>query len=55
MYDEARDFSRKSAVDGGAISKQTWAIVPKIRKVDDLLRKHPVLREMTANCAERAH
>jgi Protein of unknown function (DUF429) len=41
-----RHISRTSAENGKAITQQTWAVVPKIREVDDLFRKHPALREI---------
>ena len=45
-YKEACEFSCASADNGGAISRQTWAIVPKIKEVDDLLQVRPALREI---------
>jgi predicted RNase H-like nuclease len=45
-YEEAKELSRKSAENGKAISKQTWAIVCKIFEVDDLLRTRPTLRDV---------
>ncbi len=45
-YEEACRFSRQSAENGKAISRQTWAIVDKIKQVDDLLRTRPALREV---------
>ena len=45
-YAEACAASRVSARHGKKISKQTWAIVPKIREIDDLLRARPVLQEI---------
>lgn len=40
------DASRRSMkAHGKKVSKQTWAIVPKIREVDELLRRRPELRE----------
>jgi len=36
-----------SAVDGKKLSRQTWAITPKIREIDDLLRLDPRLRDRT--------
>ena len=35
-YEEAKQISRE--VTGSALSKQTWAIMPKIREADELLR-----------------
>jgi predicted RNase H-like nuclease len=46
MYEDACALSRESVENAKAISKQTWAIVPKIREVDDLLRTRPALREI---------
>ena len=46
MYEDACALSRESLENAKAISKQTWAIVPKIREVDDLLRTRPALREI---------
>src|SRR5271165_5731978 len=45
-YQQAKELSRRSAEDGKAISKQTWAIVCKIFEVDDLLRTRPALRDV---------
>jgi predicted RNase H-like nuclease len=49
-WQEAFEMSRASAPNGKGISKQTFAIVPKIKEVDDLLQKRhelrPLLREV---------
>lgn len=45
-YEQACAFSRVSAEKGKAISKQTWAIIDKIKEVDDLLQTHPALHEI---------
>jgi predicted RNase H-like nuclease len=45
-YEEACKVSRDSADNGGAISRQTWAIVCKIKEVDDHLQRCPALREI---------
>lgn len=42
-YPEANRLSR--AADGRGLSKQAFAIAPKIRAVDDALRLHPHLRD----------
>lgn len=42
-YEDACDRSMRS--QGKKISKQTWAIVPKIREVDALLKRRPELRD----------
>jgi predicted RNase H-like nuclease len=42
-YDEACRVSRASAPCSKALTKQTFAIIPKIRKVDELLRARPTL------------
>ena len=44
--EEACTLSRASAPHGKAISKQTFAILPKIREVDELLRRRPELRDV---------
>ena len=38
-YSEANALSRR--LTGKGLAKQTWAIVPKIREVDQALRAHP--------------
>jgi predicted RNase H-like nuclease len=43
-WDDACALSRNSAPQGRAISKQTFAILPKIREVDDLLQTRTELR-----------
>jgi predicted RNase H-like nuclease len=45
-WEDACARSRRSAPNGKAITKQTFAILPKIREVDELLRKRPELRGM---------
>jgi len=45
-WDDACARSRASAPMGKAISKQTFAILPKIREVDELLRTRPKLRDV---------
>jgi len=49
-WQEASEISRASAPNGRGISKQTFAIVPKIKEVDELLQtRHelrPLLREI---------
>jgi predicted RNase H-like nuclease len=49
-WEEALAISRASALNGKGISKQTFAIVPKIREVDELLQRQrelrPLLREV---------
>jgi predicted RNase H-like nuclease len=42
-YEEACKVSRASAANGGAISRQTWAIVCKIKEVDDHLQRRPAI------------
>jgi predicted RNase H-like nuclease len=37
----------RTAVEGKKLSRQAWAITPKIREVDDLLRRDPQLRAKT--------
>ena len=44
-YAEACAVGR--AVDGRAINRETWNIIPKIREVDKFLRAHPEYRGMT--------
>src|SRR5512143_4090806 len=36
-----------TTVEGKKLSRQAWAIAPKIREVDDLLRRDPQLRAKT--------
>jgi predicted RNase H-like nuclease len=43
-WDNACALSRASAPQGKAITKQTFAILPKIREIDALLRAHMELR-----------
>src|SRR5262249_37797767 len=43
-WDDACAVSRNSAAQGKAISKQTFAILPKIREVDVLLQTRTELR-----------
>ena len=45
-WEDACARSRASAPRGKAISKQTFAILPKIREVDDLLQARPELRDV---------
>ena len=45
-WDDARARSRASAPHGKALTKQTFAILPKIREVDELLQTRPELREV---------
>ena len=45
-FEEACSLSRASGSPGKAISKQAFAIVPKIREVDELLRFRPELRDV---------
>jgi predicted RNase H-like nuclease len=45
-YEDACNRSRKSSPDGKKISKQTYAILPKVQQVDDLLQKRPELRDV---------
>lgn len=45
-WEDACVRSRASAPDGKAITKQTYAILPKIREVDELLQTRPDLREV---------
>jgi predicted RNase H-like nuclease len=46
LWDDACVRSRASAPHGKALTKQTFAILPKIREVDELLRTRPELREV---------
>ncbi len=43
-YDEAKQASQEAT--GKKISKQTWAIVPKIKEVDTLLQEHRKARNI---------
>lgn len=45
-WEDACARSRRSAPNGKAVTKQTYAILDKIREVDDLLRSRPELREI---------
>ena len=45
-YEDACARSRASSPNGMKISKQTYAIVPKIKQVDDLLQERPQLRDV---------
>jgi predicted RNase H-like nuclease len=45
-YEDACTRSRTSSPNGTKISKQTYAIVSKIKQVDDLLQKRPKLRNV---------
>jgi len=45
-WEDACARSRASAPHGKKISKQTFAILPKIREVDDLLQMHRELRDV---------
>jgi len=45
-WEDACVLSRASAPDGKAVTKQTFAILPKIREVDELLQTRPELREV---------
>jgi predicted RNase H-like nuclease len=45
-YEDACARSRGSSPNGMKISKQTYAIVSKIKQVDDLLQKRPELRNV---------
>ena len=45
-WDDACVRSRASAPHGRALTKQTFAILPKIREVDELLQTRPELREV---------
>jgi predicted RNase H-like nuclease len=45
-WEDACARSRASAPHGKAISKQTFAILPKIREIDDLLRTRRKLRDV---------
>ena len=50
----AHDFSESVEINrqitGKGISKQSWAIAPKIRLVDELLRSRPELRGVLREC-----
>lgn len=41
-YDQAQRINR--ALTGRGLSRQSWAIAPRIRQIDELLRTHPHLR-----------
>ena len=45
-WEDACARSRASAPNGKGISKQTFAILPKIREADDLLQSRPELRDV---------
>lgn len=45
-WEDACARSRASAPDGKAVTKQTFAILPKIRQVDELLQTRHELREV---------
>lgn len=45
-WDDACVRSRASAPHGKSLTKQTFAILPKIREVDEILRMRPELREV---------
>jgi predicted RNase H-like nuclease len=45
-WDDACALSRASEPHGKAISKQTFAILPKIREIDELLQTRPELRDV---------
>jgi predicted RNase H-like nuclease len=45
-WDDACARSRASAPHGKALTRQTFAILPKIREVDELLQTRPELREV---------
>jgi predicted RNase H-like nuclease len=45
-YEDAYARSRTSSPNGMKISKQTYAIVSKIKQVDDLLQQRPELRDV---------
>jgi predicted RNase H-like nuclease len=45
-WDEACSLSRASAPQGRGLSKQTFAILPKIKEVDALLQTHLKLRDV---------
>jgi predicted RNase H-like nuclease len=45
-WEDACVRSRASAPDGKKVTKQTYAILPKIREVDELLQTRPELREV---------
>jgi predicted RNase H-like nuclease len=46
LWDDACIRSRASAPRGKALTKQTFAILPKVREVDELLQTRPKLREV---------
>jgi predicted RNase H-like nuclease len=43
-WEDACTYSRTSAAYGKGVSKQTFAIVPKIKEIDELLQQRPELR-----------
>ncbi|CAJ0869578.1 hypothetical protein AMST5_02150 [freshwater sediment metagenome] len=45
-WEEACLCSRNSSANGKALTKQTFAILPKIREVDQLLQSRPELQEV---------
>jgi predicted RNase H-like nuclease len=45
-WDDACVCSRASAPHGKSLTKQTFAILPKIREVDEILQMRPELREV---------
>lgn len=45
-WDDACVRSRASAPHGKAVSKQTFAILPKIKEIDELLQSRPELRRV---------
>src|SRR5262249_2304977 len=45
-WNDACMRSRASAPHGKAINKQTFAILPKIKEIDDLLKVRPELRDI---------
>ena len=45
-WEDAKARSRASAPAGKVVTKQTFALLPKIRKVDALLQTRPKLREV---------
>ena len=47
-YREAVDINRRQT--GREISRQAWAIVPKMREIDELLRANPALVGVVREC-----
>jgi predicted RNase H-like nuclease len=47
-YEEANRLNREAC--GRGLSHQSWAIMAKIREVDELLRKDPDARELVREC-----